>query len=232
MTCETYKTTFKRYTEGILAQQALEELQQHIKTCSACQTAYREFSHMQEILEDSLNPSDTCKQKISQAITGLQIQPQKQVPSRTALASFLKYGAAAAVFLVIGLYIGSQQSPNPISQQKPLNITVSQLEGDVLVRHAWENGWKTMTPEESIYTGDAFLSLHQASLILSLAKNNTVSLNENSSLNLLEYNGQTEFGITYGTVKAKLDGPHDPFFISTPQGRFEALGTEFIVRVR
>ncbi len=89
-----------------------------------------------------------------------------------------------------------------------------------------------MTPEESIYKGDAFLSLHQASLILSLAQNNTVSLNENSSLNLLEYNGQTEFGITYGTVKAKLDGPHEPFFISTPQGRFEALGTEFIVRVR
>jgi len=89
-----------------------------------------------------------------------------------------------------------------------------------------------MTPAESIYKGDAFLSLHQASLILSLAKNNTVSLNENSSLNLLEHNGRTEFGITYGTVKAKLVGPHEPFFISTPQGRFEALGTEFIVRVR
>jgi len=44
MTCEAYKTTFKRYTEGILAQQALEDLQQHVKTCSACQSAYREFS--------------------------------------------------------------------------------------------------------------------------------------------------------------------------------------------
>ena len=232
MTCEAYKTTFKRYTEGILAQQALEDLQQHVKTCSACQSAYREFSHMQDILKDSMNPSNSCKQKISQAITNLNIQPQKEVPSRTALASFLRYGAAAAVFLVVGLYIGSWQSPNPIPQQNPLNITVSQLQGDVLVRHKWEDGWKKMTPAESIYKGDAFLSLHQASLILSLAKNNTVSLNENSSLNLLEHNGRTEFGITYGTVKAKLMGPHEPFFISTPQGRFEALGTEFIVRVR
>jgi len=149
-----------------------------------------------------------------------------------ALASYLRYGAAAAVFLIVGLYIGSRQSPDPISGQKPLTIAVSQLQGDVLVRHTWEDGWKKMTPEESIYKGDAFLSLHQASLVLSLDKNNMVSLNENSSLNLLEYNGQTEFGITYGTVKAKLDGPHEPFFISTPQGRFEALGTEFIVRVR
>ena len=232
MTCEAYKTTFKRYTEGILEQQALEDLQEHVKTCSVCQTTYREFSHMQEILKDSMNSSDSCKQRISEAITNLNIQQQKQVPSRTTFAPILRYGAAAAVFLVIGLYIGSRQSPNPISPQKPLSITVSQLQGDVLVRHTWENGWKKMTPEESVYKGDRFLSLHQASLILSLAEDNTVSLNENSSLNLLEHNGQTEFGITYGTVKAKLMGPHEPFFISTPQGRFEALGTEFIVRVR
>ncbi len=232
MTCEAYKTSFHRYMEGILEQQAQEDLQQHIETCSACKAAYKDLSHMQVTLQDSLNPSTTCKQKISQAITNLKIQPQKSVPSRMALAPFLRYGAAAAVFLAIGLFIGSRQSPNPISQQKPLNITVSQLQGDVLVRHTWENGWEKMTPEESIYEGDAFLSLHQASLALSLDKNNTVSLNENSSLNLLEYNGQTEFGITYGTVKATLDGPHEPFFISTPQGRFEALGPEFIVRVR
>jgi hypothetical protein len=232
MTCEAYKTTFKTYTEGILAQQAQEDLQQHIKTCSACRAADREFSHMREILRDSLNQSDTCKQKISQAITNVEIQPQKSVPSRMALVPFLRYGAAAAIFLVIGLFIGSRQSPDPISGQKPLAIAVSQLHGDVLVRHTWEDDWKKMTHGESIYKGDVFLSLHQASLILSLDKNNTVSLNENSSLNLLKHNGQTEFGIDYGTVKAKLMGPHEPFFISTPQGRFEALGTEFIVRVR
>jgi len=232
MTCEAYKTIFNKYMEGILEQQALEDLQQHVKTCSKCRAEQREFYRMEDILKDSMNPSDSCKQKISQAIRNINIQPQKQVRSRTEWASFLRYGAAAAVFLVIGLYIGSRQSPNPISKQKPLNITVSQLQGDVLVRHVWDDNWKKMAPEESIYKGDAFLSLHQASFILSLAKNNTVSLNENSSLNLLEHNGQTEFGITYGTVKAKLDGPHEPFFISTPQGRFEGLGTEFIVRVR
>jgi hypothetical protein len=189
---------------------------------------------MQEILKDSVNPSNSCKQKISQTITSLEIQPQKSAPPRVALAPFLRYGAAAAIFLVIGSFIGSRQSPNPIAQQKPLTITVSQLQGDVLVRHSWEDGWKKMTPAESLYKGDKFLSLHKASLVLSLdkAETNTVLLNENSSLDLLEHNGKTEFGITYGTVKAKLAGRHDPFFISTPQGSFEALGTEFVVRVR
>ena len=232
MKCEAYKTSFQKYMEGILEQPALEDLQQHIKTCSQCRAEQWEFSHMQDILKDSLNPSDTCKQKVSHAITNLNIQGQKKIASRKVLASFLRYGTAAAVFLIVGLYIGSRQSPNPIPQQKPLNIAVSQLQGDVLVKHAWEDGWRKMTADESIYKGDAFRSLHQASLVLSLGKNNTVSLNENSSLNLMKHNGQTEFGIEYGTVKAKLAGPHDPFFISTPQGLFEALGTEFIVRVR
>ena len=34
------------------------------------------------------------------------------------------------------------QSKNPIPQQKPLDITVSQLDGDVLIKHSWEDGWK------------------------------------------------------------------------------------------
>jgi len=232
MTCKAYETSFQRYTEGILTQQAQEDLQQHIKTCSACLAAYREFSHMQEILKDSLNPPTACRQTISLAIADIDIPAQRHVPARLSLVPLLRYGTAAAVFLVIGLFLGSQQSPHPTSQEDPLTIAVSQLQGDVLVRHAWETGWTKMTPAESIYRGDAFRSLHQASLVLSLGKNNTVSLDENSSLDLLEYNGKTEFGITYGTVKATLDGPHEPFFISTPQGHFEALGTEFIVRVR
>lgn len=232
MTCKAYTSIFQQYMEGILEQAAQEDLQQHIKTCPACNSAHREFSRMRTVLVDSLNPPSTGRQMVSQAITSLEIKAPKTSTTHRTLAPFLKYGAAAAVFLTMGLYIGSRQFPNLVPQQKPLSMTVSELQGDVLVRHNWESAWKKMTPEEALYKGDKFLSLHQASLVLSLDPNNTVSLNENSSLDLLEHNGRTEFEITYGTVKAKLDGPHEPFFISTPQGRFEALGTEFIVRVR
>ncbi len=58
MTCEAYKTIFHKYMEGMLEQQALEDLQQHVKNCSKCRAKQREFSHMQDILKDSINPSD------------------------------------------------------------------------------------------------------------------------------------------------------------------------------
>ena len=232
MTCKAYKTNFEKYTEGVLDQAAQDDLLQHIKTCSACATAHREFFHMQEILQDSMTPSHAGKQTIAQAITHLEIQPQRQGVVSERVLSVVKYGVAAVAFLVIGLMLGSHRLHNPAPAQPALTITVAQLQGEVLVRHAWETDWRKMTVEESIYEGDAFRSLHQASLVLFLDKDNTVSLNENSSLDLLEYNGQTEFEVTYGTVKATLEGPHEPFFIRTPQGRFEALGTEFIVRVR
>ncbi|MFC1763988.1 FecR domain-containing protein [Planctomycetota bacterium] len=232
MTCKAYQTIVNHYKEGILDQEALDDLQQHIKTCSACGAVVSEFSQMQMILEDSLHSSNTGKEKISQAITEIEIHPRTQAPFRKLLIPLARYGTAAAVFLVLGLFWGSRKAPDASSQQQALGIVVSKLQGNVLVKHPWENHWQKMSPGESIYEGDTFLSLHEAALVLSLDPNNAVTLNENSSLALLEYNGRTEFEITYGTVKATLDGPHEPFFVSTPQGRFEALGTEFIVRVR
>lgn len=231
MTCEAYKIIFHQYMEGVLEQKALEDFQQHIESCSKCRVEQREFSRMQGIVKDAMNPSIDYEQKISQVIANIDIRPQKPPLSPAALISCLKYSVAAAVFLVIGVYVGSRYLPNFMILQKPLSIAVSQLQGEVLIRHAWEDDWKILTAEESIYEGDAFLALDQSSLILSLAENKTVSLSENSSVNLLEYNGQTEFGIRYGTIKAKLDGPHGPFFISTPNGRVEALGTAFTITV-
>jgi ferric-dicitrate binding protein FerR (iron transport regulator) len=50
-------------------------------------------------------------------------------------------------------------------------------------------------------------------------------------LALTSYNGQTQFFLEHGECTANLEGPHGPFFISTPHGRVEALGTEFTVTV-
>lgn len=218
--------------EGVLDSQAREELEQHIPTCPACTAALKDFSYMQEIVSDSMNPATTGPQAVSKAIGDMKLPVSKAISPIRWWIPILRYSTAAAIFLVVGLFLGSLGPTAPQADRTPLAIAVAQLQGDVLVKHAWENRWKKITAEEPIYQGDAFRSLHQASLVLSLDPNSTVVLNENSSLDLLEFNGQTEFEITYGTVKATLEGPHDPFFISTPQGRFEALGTEFIVRVR
>ena len=228
MTCKNYTTTFRQYMEGLLQEQDLQDFQEHIKGCPGCKKAYNEFSHMQEILTDAMNTPNQSREKFSEAIANTDVQvlkPRQSFP-------IFKYGAVAAVFLAIGIFISNLRPEYPAVDQKPLAMKISQLQGEVLVKHTWEERWKKLTAEESLYKGDAFLALHEGALVLSLNQENIVALNENSSLNIVEYNGQTEFEIPYGTVKATLNGPHEPFFISTPQGRFEALGTEFIVRVR
>jgi ferric-dicitrate binding protein FerR (iron transport regulator) len=59
----------------------------------------------------------------------------------------------------------------------------------------------------------------------------TIELNQNSMLVLKLYNGETQFFLEYGRCTAALESPHPPFFIRTPHGRVEALGTEFTVTV-
>ena len=232
MTCKAFQIMIEKYREGILERHEEEPLRQHIKTCSVCRAAYEEFAMMQTFVQDSISPSDAGKEKVTHTVANVTIEPAGQSPLYLSRASWRGYAAAAAVFFVIGLFIGLRQSNPAVTKPAALSVCVSQLEGEVLIRHEWEDGWKPITKEEPVYKGDSFIALHQARLVLALDEQNTVTMDENSSLDLLEYNGLAEFGIEYGTVKATLNGPHEPFFVSTPQGRFEALGTEFIVHVR
>ena len=44
-------------------------------------------------------------------------------------------------------------------------------------------------------------------------------------------NGGTLFSLEQGELAAALNSPHPSFVVSTPNGRVEALGTEFTVSV-
>jgi ferric-dicitrate binding protein FerR (iron transport regulator) len=66
---------------------------------------------------------------------------------------------------------------------------------------------------------------------LEVAKDSTLELNQNSMLVLKSYNGGTKFHLEHGKLAAALKSPHPPFFVSTPHGQVEALGTEFTVNV-
>jgi ferric-dicitrate binding protein FerR (iron transport regulator) len=48
---------------------------------------------------------------------------------------------------------------------------------------------------------------------------------------LVSYGDNTEFSLEHGECTASLQSPHVPFFVRTPHGRVEALGTEFTVTV-
>lgn len=233
MNCAQYQSIFDAYVDGSVTLQQKQLLQKHIQDCDACRRQYQEHLKMQTVLSECFTLSQPSEQALQSILTVVSSPEFTADTSRRPAFRWGGYALAAGIFLVIGLLLGSGRlTPPALPPDKPLAISISDLRGDILVKHPWDDDWKMLTDAEPIYKGDSFRSLHQSAVKLVLGPGKFVELNENSSLNLLEYNGKTEFGIAYGTVKSTLEGPHEPFYISTPQGRFEALGTEFIVRVR
>jgi ferric-dicitrate binding protein FerR (iron transport regulator) len=82
-----------------------------------------------------------------------------------------------------------------------------------------------------IYRGDTFHSAPKSALVLEVGNKSTLELNQNSMLVLRLHNGGTRFHLEHGKLAAALQSPHPPFFVSTPHGQVEALGTEFTVNV-
>jgi ferric-dicitrate binding protein FerR (iron transport regulator) len=58
-----------------------------------------------------------------------------------------------------------------------------------------------------------------------------VTLTAGGVLSIAHQDGGMEFELTHGTMRAVMREGHPPFAIRTPQGRLEALGTEFTVSV-
>ncbi|MHC4865037.1 MAG: FecR family protein [Planctomycetota bacterium] len=110
-------------------------------------------------------------------------------------------------------------------------MKVAKLTGTVLVRHKDSDVWKILEAGSKLYLGDTFHSAAKSACVLELEDESTLELNQNGMLELRSYNGGTEFYLKHGVLAAALKSPHGPFFISTPHGRVEALGTEFTVTV-
>ncbi|MHC4582725.1 MAG: FecR family protein [Planctomycetota bacterium] len=100
-----------------------------------------------------------------------------------------------------------------------------------MVKHKGRDTWQTLKAGSNIHLGDTFHSAARSACVLRLDANSKLELNQNSMLVLNMYNGRTEFHLEQGELAAQLASPHPPFFISTPHGRVEALGTEFTVKV-
>ena len=109
-------------------------------------------------------------------------------------------------------------------------ISVGKIEGTVLVRHEGSDVWQALETGSKVHIGDTFHSAAKSMCRLEFEDESTIYLNQNSMLVLKMFNGETKFFLEHGECTASL-GPHGPFFISTPHGRVEALGTEFTVKV-
>jgi len=111
-------------------------------------------------------------------------------------------------------------------------MQVARVDGMVLVRHEGSDTWQTLRNDSTVCLGDTFHCASGADLTLQLKDGkSTLELSENSMLALRAYDSETRFFLEHGHCRASLESPHGPFFIETPHGRAEALGTEFTVTV-
>jgi ferric-dicitrate binding protein FerR (iron transport regulator) len=79
--------------------------------------------------------------------------------------------------------------------------------------------------------GDQLWSGSASSINLTLKDDSLITLNASGALCLTHHDGRVEFELTHGTMRAVLREGHPPFVVRTPQGRLEALGTDFTVSV-
>jgi hypothetical protein len=124
---------------------------------------------------------------------------------------------------------GQPQTP-PSLVRVPMRV--ADLEGTVLVRHDHSDLWQPLRSGDPVYLGDTFHSMPKSDFVLVLKDNkSTINVNPNSMLALTTYGTETQFSLEQGECTASLQSPHGPFFIDTPNGRAQALGTEFTVTV-
>ena len=239
-TCDKYKKLIEKFIDGTINDEHLAELTRHVDTCESCRMEFKSCVLLQDVVKHALSSPMDAEQARALLVARLSEEPNrrlKPVFHGTILSIRRQAAVAAAIILGVGLFLGfalgragtGKPIAEPLAAQVPINI--GKLEGTVLVKHKDSDIWQTLQAGSNVYLGDTFHSTAKSVCVLRLDDKSTLELNQNSMLFLKMFNGQTQFFLEHGECTASLESPHGPFFISTPNGRVEALGTEFIVKV-
>jgi len=249
MSCEKYKSVIEEYLDGTISAEKLAELENHTQTCESCRDEFNRCVLMQDVIKDALSSRTPAERAGTSVVARLSAEPPRAVNpvGSGAVVSWGRQAAVAAgIVMAIGLFLGfvlgragtgTPAAPAPKKQasaptlKEQVSISVDDLEGTVLVKHEGRDVWQALGADSKIHLGDTFHAAAKSSCVLRLGPKSTLELNQNSMLVLEGYNGETEFHLEQGELAADLASPHGPFFISTPHGRVEALGTEFTVSV-
>jgi len=240
MSCEKYKGIVEEYLDGTISAEKLAELENHMHTCESCREQFNRCALMQDVIKDAFSSCTPAEQAGASLVAKLSSEPGRPISpiGNGAVFSLGRQAAvAASIVLAVGLFLGfalgragtGSRIKSPVATEVPIQVT--NIEGTVLVKHAGSDLWHGLTSESKVYLGDTFHSMAKSTCVLELDPNSTLELDQNSMLVLTSHNGTTEFDLDYGELTADLATPHGPFFISTPHGRVEALGTEFTVKV-
>jgi len=249
MNCEKYKSIVEEYLDGTISEKKLAELENHTQTCESCRGQFKSSVLMQDVIKDALSSRTPVEKAGTSVVARLSAESPRAVNpvDNGAVLSWGRQAAVAAgIVMAIGLFLGfvlgragtgTPTAPAPKKQvsapmlKKQVSISVEDLEGTVLVKHEGRDVWQALKTGSKIHLGDTFHAAAKSSCVLRLGPKSTLELNQNSMLVLEVYNGETEFLLEHGELAADLESPHGRFFISTPHGRVEALGTEFTVSV-
>jgi len=237
-TCDKYKNLIEKYIEGTISEGQLAELKNHAEKCDSCRAQFERCILLQDVVKEALSSQTSAEQAGASIVARLSEEPNLR-PAHARFSTILYSGKraaiAAGILLAIGLLLGfvtgraGKPARTPLTAQVP--ISVGKVDGTVLVKHEGSNVWQTMESGSYVHLGDTFHSSAKSVCRLEFEDESTIDLNQNSMLVLKSFNGQTQFFLEHGECTAALESPHGPFFIDTPHGRVEALGTEFTVTV-
>ena len=245
MSCEKARDLIERVVDGTIDSDRLDALQIHTETCETCRAEFGRCTLIEEVVKDafvSRTGAEQAGRRIAEKIASRSQGPVRVVRSG---AGWGRSAVAAAVVLAAGLLVGfvagrmhpDEPAPAPVRVLVPMAL--SEIEGTVLVKHEDSDSWRVVQSGSTVYRGDTFHSLAKSAFVLELpGEDSTIEVTPNSVLALTTFEkGQTaekhkiKFTLEQGECTASLESPHGPFFIKTPHGQVEALGTEFTVTV-
>lgn len=235
--CEKYQNLIEKYLDGTITENELSEFQKHTQSCPSCHAEFIQYTFLEDAVKQAFSSDTSPKEAGASLVAKLPTEPDgKPLPHRPiVLFAGMRAAVAAGILLVTGIFLGfaldRNDEPTAASLRVEVPISVGRIEGTVLVKHEGAEVWQLLDANSRVHLGDTFHSAAKSTCVLKLEDQSTLDLNQNSMLVLETFNGKIQFRLEHGELDATLESPHPPFFISTPHGRVEALGTEFTVAV-
>ncbi|MBN1360312.1 MAG: FecR domain-containing protein [Sedimentisphaerales bacterium] len=233
ISCATARGLIVKALDGTIEPAERAELEAHAEMCQACRAELRGLELTQEVIGDAFSSQTETARAKAQIMA--QLSDWARPPIHRVVrprAYWAQTAIAAGVMLVAGLALGivvERRPQGPTLVEVPMRA--GHVGGMVLVRHDGSDSWQPLQSGAVVYQGDTFHSAAKATFVLELENNSTIRVTPNSMLALVSYGDKTEFSLEQGECTASLQSPHGPFFVRTPHGRVEALGTEFTVTV-
>lgn len=221
MNCLKSEKLIEKYVSATITETELKSVLKHTANCERCRQELATCQKIEKLVKESFPKPEDSYSEIMERIGDL---PQSPRPTgmlylrRCAALIFIVFFVGAGIFALNSRTGGKN------------GIIVLQSEGTSLVQKNGSGKWNQIVPGDIIYATDKVCTTGKSHLVFEVGEDSTVAMEENSMLVLQSFNGVTEFFLDSGSLKADLRSPHGPFFVTTVNGKTEALGTKFSIK--